>query len=219
MASDVDRFRAEYRAREIGPRYHGWLHFSFTTFGSLAAIAGALSGVRSPKAWELGLVPVFFLFANFAEYMGHKGPMHHKRRGLELIFTRHTLMHHHFFTEDRMECESSRDFQIMLFPPVLLIFFLGVVAAPIGAALFFIAGQNAGLLFIATSMGYFLSYEWMHFAWHLPPESFVGRLPPVRFLRRHHAAHHDLAKMGKWNFNITFPIFDLLLGTYWRPAA
>jgi hypothetical protein len=33
-------YRAEYRARHIGPHYVGGLHFAFTTLGCLAIIAG-----------------------------------------------------------------------------------------------------------------------------------------------------------------------------------
>ena len=41
---------------------------------------------------------------------------------------------------------------------------------------------------------------------------------PVATLRRHHAAHHDPARMTRWNFNITFPIADAIVGTTFRPA-
>lgn len=219
LAASVATFREEYRRAEIPVRYRGWVHFAFTTGASLGAIIFSLWRVHAPAAWELALVPLYFVLANAAEYFGHKGPMHHPRAGLRKVFERHTLMHHHFFTEDAMACESARDFQIMLFPPVLLLFFLGGIAAPIGAALFLAVSANAGWLFVATGMGYFLLYEWLHFCYHLPSGSAVGRLALVRALRRHHAAHHDLAKMARFNFNITFPIFDAILGTTFRPPA
>ena len=41
----------------------------------------------------------------------------------------------------------------------------------------------------------------------------------MQTLRRHHTRHHDLALMGRWNFNITFPIADWLFGTYYRDDA
>jgi hypothetical protein len=105
---------------------------------------------------------------------------------------------------------------MVLFPPVMLLFFLGGLALPIGLALFAVFNANVGWLFAATAVGYFLSYEWLHFAYHQPPDSFIGRLPFVPRLRRHHAAHHDQRLMQRWNFNITFPIADGLLGTTWR---
>lgn len=221
---DLDRegpcatYRAEFR-QTIGPRYVGWAHFAFTTLACLGVIGFASSRVHQPSWLELLVVPAGFLIANLAEYLGHKGPMHHPRRGLRLIHTRHTVQHHHFFTRQAMACESPRDFKIMLFPPALLLFFFGGIAAPLGLLFFLVISPNAGWLFAATGVGYYLTYEWLHFAYHLPESSFVGRLRVVRVLRAHHAAHHDLALMGRYNFNITFPIFDAVFGTTFKEQA
>ncbi len=213
------RFRAEYRVRKIGRWYSGWLHFAFTTFGSLAVIAFAVSRVRQPNWKELLVLPIGFLVANAAEYFGHKGPMHRLRPYLGIIFRRHSLEHHHFFTGDAMSYESSRDFKMVLFPPVMLLFFLGGMAAPIALILYLLFSPNAAWLFVAIGIGYYLTYEWLHFAYHLPEDTFIGRLAPVRILRRHHRIHHDLGLMTRWNFNITFPICDLLFGTSFRRSA
>lgn len=209
----VQRFRTDYRAAYLPRFYRGWLHFAFTTLGCLAVIGVAISRVHEVRWHQWLAIPLTFLLANAVEYLGHKNAMHKRVRGLSLVFRRHTLQHHHFYTHDAMAAESSRDFHMTLFPPVLLLFFLGAIAGPIAAALFVFVSANAGWLFLANAMGYFLAYEWLHFSYHLPPDSFVGRLWVVRVLRRHHTAHHDQALMGRWNFNITFPICDAILGT------
>lgn len=215
----VARFRTHYRATEQSRLYVGWAHLAFTSAGSLAAIATAIHHVRRPTWAELATVPIGFALANLVEYLGHKGPMHRPKRWLRLLFTRHTQHHHHFFTHDAMAYESSRDFQMVLFPPVMLLFFLGGIAVPLGAACFLLFSPNVGWLWVATAMGYFLSYEWLHFSYHLPRENPIARLPGMAALRRHHEAHHDQSLMGKWNFNITFPIADALFGTKFRPAT
>src|SRR5215472_9603215 len=176
-AADTDKFRAEYRAKSIGPRYSGWLHFAFTTLGSLAVIAFAISRVRQPSWQELLVLPIGFLVSNAAEYFGHRGPMHRLQRYLGVIFRRHSVEHHHFFTHDRMSYESSRDFKMVLFPPVMLLFFLGGLAAPLAALLFWCVSVNAGWLFVVVAMGYFLTYEALHFAYPLHPDTWIGRLP------------------------------------------
>jgi hypothetical protein len=211
-SDDVAAFRTEYRAK-IGARYHGWLHFATTTVGSLAAIAVAIWHVHAPSAGELAAVPVFFVVANLGEYFGHRGPMHHRRRGLGLVFQRHTLEHHRFYTHETMAADSPRDFQMVLFPPVMLVFFLGAIATPIGLLLGFLGTPNLGWLFGATAISYFLTYEWLHFAYHQPEASWIGRNGLVRGLRRHHQLHHDPTRMTAVNFNITFPIADRLFGT------
>jgi len=213
VPTDVAEFRERYRA-SIGPRYRGWLHFATTTIGSLAAIGFAISRVHAPSALELAAIPVFFLFANIAEYFGHRGPMHHRRRGLSIVFQRHTLEHHQFYRHDAMAAESPRDYKMVLFPPIMFVFFLGAIAAPIGLVLGLVGTPNLGWLFAATGISYFLTYEWLHFAYHQPESSWVGRNALVSRLRRNHQIHHDLARMTRVNFNVTFPIADRLFGTH-----
>jgi len=208
----VATFRDEYRRTELGPHYTGWGHFAFTSLGSLAAIGFAISRVRGIHGWEWLVVPLTFLFANFAEYFGHKGPMHHLRPGLRLLFQRHTQQHHRFFTADHMECTRTTDFKMILFPPVMLVFFLGGIATPVGLIVYYLLSPNAGWLFAATAVGYFLTYEWLHFAYHQPTQGLWAAIPGLARLRRHHQLHHDPLRMDR-NFNITFPIADALLGT------
>ncbi|HWN66276.1 MAG TPA: sterol desaturase family protein [Haliangium sp.] len=215
----VQRFREEYRAEHIGPRYRGWAHFAFTSLGSLAIIAISIAMIRELRVIELVTVPAAFLFANLAEYLGHRGPMHHRRRGLGLIHRRHTLQHHRFYTREAMLCESTRDFQMILFPPVMLLFFLGGVATPVALLLYWLSTANVALLFTATAMGYFLTYEVLHLGYHLGDRSWLGRLPFMAHLRRHHMLHHDPALMTVCNFNITFPICDRIFGTSHRGAS
>jgi hypothetical protein len=218
-ADAAQRYRETFRAERIGPGYRGWLHFAFTTVVALGVIGWSAAQVAGATWLHWLTVPAAFVFANFAEYFGHRGPMHHRARYREILFRRHTQEHHRFFTQAAMACESPRDFKIMLFPPSLLVFFLGLLAAPIGALLFVVAHPNVGYLFVATAVGYYLTYEWLHFAYHLPPDSLVGRIGVVRVLRRHHATHHDPALMQRYNFNITFPIADWLMGTTYRSDA
>jgi sterol desaturase/sphingolipid hydroxylase (fatty acid hydroxylase superfamily) len=96
----------------------------------------------------------------------------------------------------------------------MLFFFLGALATPLGALFYFLLSPNTGWLFAATAVGYFLTYEWLHLAYHVPESSFAGRLPGMKTLRRLHTAHHQPDEMLRCNFNITFPICDWLFGTY-----
>jgi len=205
-------FRERLRAT-WSPRYSGPLHAAFTACFGAAVFAGALARVHSPTAGQLAIVPLTFLYANFVEWLAHKGPMHHRTRGLALVHRRHTLEHHRFFTLRAMAFDSSRDVKMVLFPPLLILFFFGLFAAPLGLLLARFFSANTACLFVATAMGYFLSYELLHFSYHLPPDTWMGRARLVRALRRHHALHHDPTRMTEGNFNITFPICDALFGT------
>lgn len=219
VPASTAKFREEFRAERIGRGYRGWLHFFTTTIGSLVAIVFAASRVHDVMAAEWLVIPVGFVVANLGEYLGHRYPMHHKKRGMGILFRRHTLEHHRFFTHRATAFESSRDFKITLFPPVMLIFFLGLMAAPIAGVVYALTTANAGWLFVVVAVGYFLTYEWLHFSYHVAPDSWWGRLPFMKALRNHHTLHHDPKLMATKNFNITFPIGDLLFGTYYRPPS
>ena len=219
MAAELEADRQALRERLIGKHYLGWAHFAFTTLGCLFAIAFALSRLAHLRPAQWLIVPAAFLIANLAEYLGHKGPMHHRRRGLGLVFRRHTLEHHRFFTHQAMAYQHSRDFKLVLFPPVMLLFFLGGIATPIGAAFFILFGANVGWLFVATATGYFLLYEWLHFSYHLPHAHPIAQLPLVVRLRAHHTVHHDPSRMARYHFNISFPICDRLFGTCAPPDS
>ncbi len=213
----VAEFRARYQATQIGPRYQGWLHFWFTVVVSSTVVAIALTRVHAVTWAELATVPATFLFANAVEWFGHRFVMHRPRPGLGLIYRRHTVEHHHYYTNEAMAADSPRDFKMVLFPPVMLLFFFGLFAAPPGLVLAHFLSANIAYLYVATAFSYFISYEVLHFSYHLDPQSRVGRLGMLAALRRHHQQHHDLSLMGRWNYNITFPICDRLFGTYYSP--
>ena len=215
----VKTFREAYRQKHVGPRYSGRAHFAFTSVGALAAIGFSLSRLDAVRPLEWLTVPAVFLLGNVVEFLGHRGPMHHRRRGLGLLFQRHTEQHHRFFTHEALAYESSRDVKMVLFPPVLLLFFLGAIATPLAALCFALVSPNVGWLFAASAVGYYVTYEWLHFCHHLPPEHPVARLPVMARLRQHHQTHHDPSKMQRYNFNITVPLADWLFGTAWRPEA
>lgn len=216
IPDDVRAFRAEYRKAKIGARYRGELHAAFTFTGSLVVLVLSAGRVVGPSLTELAVVPITLVVANFVEYFGHRGPMHKRRPGLGLLFKRHTLEHHHFFTHAAMAYESHRDVKMVLFPPVMLLFFLGGVAAPLAWALFTFASANSAWLFVVSAVGYFATYEICHFAHHLDEERFPGKLGFLRAIRRHHRLHHDKRAMTSKNFNVTIPLADLVMGTYAR---
>jgi hypothetical protein len=219
LPPDLAEFRDRYRATVVGPHYNGFAHLAFVVGVSLAVIAVALSFVREPMWFDWPFIPGIFLAANVVEFLGHRGPMHHRVRGMGLMFHRHTHEHHQFFTDDWMTCRSQRDFKIVLFPPVMLLFYLGIVALPFGLLFFFLGVRNICCFYVATATFYFMSYEVLHFTYHLDEKTWVARLPLIRFLRRHHQVHHRTELMTRYNFNINWPFADFLFGTVYQPAA
>lgn len=214
--SQTAAYREHYRAEQIPPGYSGRLHFTL--------ILGLVGLVLAVGAWQLEAVrplqwlavPLTFFYANLAEYLGHRFVMHRRRPGLGLIYERHTLQHHRFFTDTAMEYDSSRDFRAVLFPPLLMVFFAAAFAVPAGVLLAWLFSSNVAWLFVMTALGYYGSYEILHFAYHQREGSRILALPGVQRLRRLHLDHHNPARMQHANFNITWPICDWLFGTRTR---
>jgi hypothetical protein len=218
MSSSTQQYRAAYRIRHIGKHYNGWLHLAFTVSMASLLFGACIVQLHRVTLLEWLAVPLTFLYVNFAEYLGHRGIMHRRRPGFGLVYERHACQHHIFFTHEHMEFDGTRDFKVVLFPPVLVTFFLLVFGSPVVLLLGWLTTSNVAYLFGATAVAYFLNYELLHFAYHLPPGHPVARLPGMRTLRRLHTAHHDQALMNKHNFNITYPVADWLLGTLKRAA-
>ncbi|MCA9093841.1 MAG: hypothetical protein KDA68_10165 [Planctomycetaceae bacterium] len=216
MPPRLTEFRRKYRSNVIGPMYNGYAHLAFVVTGSTLVMVAAALQIRNPHWTDWICIPVTFIVANFVEYFGHRGPMHHYFKQFGLMFHRHTNEHHQFFTENWMTCRSQRDFKIVLFPPIMLFFYLGIIAAPMGLFLYYMHGWNFAMIYVITAMFYFMSYEVMHFFYHLDDDLWVSKLPILRVLRAHHRTHHKLEIMSKYNFNITWPIADFVMGTIYR---
>lgn len=177
----------------------------------LGASAWLMEGVR-PVEWLT--IPITLLLGFGFEWRVHRSVLHEKQPLLGLLYVRHELHHHVIYTYDDMTMRSNREWRLVLMPAyaIVLVF---VMMAPIVAALWRFVTPNVALLHLATSMLFFLAYEWMHLAYHLPPEHPIGRLGIVRRLRELHRRHHDPRLMKRWNFNVTVPVFDWIHGTIW----
>ncbi len=215
----VEQARAEYRERYISQHYSGPLHLATTVSVSLliALLSAMMLEKISPLEWLT--IPLTFLYANLSEYLAHRRPMHNKTRFLGPTFTRHTIEHHSFFTHEAATYDTTQDFKAILFPPFMLLVFNGCFAFPMGALLYFSISPNVSFLFVLTAILYFLNYELLHFSYHMDPQSWVGRLPFMVRLRRHHLRHHDMRLMTRYNFNITYPICDYLFGTIYKDSG
>ena len=210
------RFREDYRDREIPLRYDGRLHLAFTFGAGSLAFALCLLQLHAVRPLEWLAVPLAWLYANLAEYLGHRFPMHRPFRRLGLLYRRHAGQHHRFFSHEAMPLDDLRDLRAVLFPPVLVVFFFGVFGTPLALALAWLFSANVAWLAAATAVFYFMNYELLHLAYHLPDTHPLARLGLVRRLAWLHRTHHDPRRMAHANFNISYPLCDRVFGTLRR---
>ncbi|MBY6205105.1 sterol desaturase family protein [Halomonas denitrificans] len=206
-------YRPEYCARYLPPGYSGLRHMLFIAVFCIGGMTAGIVMLDAVEPREWLAVPLTFLYANLAEYLGHRFVMHRRRRGLGLIHERHTVQHHRYFTAEEMDMDGLTDLRAILFPPSLLVFFFGAFALPAGLLLTWLLSANVAWLFVVTALGYYFSYEVLHLAYHLPGDSRVFRVPGLRRLQRLHRTHHDPTVMAHGNFNITWPICDWVFRT------
>lgn len=206
-------YREQYRCKLVPEGYSGRLHFSVILGFVVVVLAVGAFRLGDVQPLEWLAVPLTFLYANLAEYLGHRFVMHRRRPGLGMIYERHALQHHRFFTDQAMQYDSSDDFRAVLFPPMLMVFFAVTFALPAGLLLTWLFSANVAWLFVMTAIGYYGCYEILHFAYHQHEDSWIMRLPGVKRMRQLHLTHHDPAIMQRGNFNITWPICDVLFGT------
>jgi sterol desaturase/sphingolipid hydroxylase (fatty acid hydroxylase superfamily) len=134
---------------------------------------------------------------SFGEYLLHRFVMH-ERRGRGLASREH-LRHH-----------AERD-------SILELWYLawsGVVI--VGGLLALVAALAIGPTGVAVGAGWVAAYgfyDWLHYRAHRRPI----RHPYERWLRRHHFHHHFGHPLA--NHGVTSPFWDLVFGTYERPAG
>lgn len=207
------KFRAEYRKR-TGDWYNGYLH-AFLIFGpgALSLVIYTLN-LENVLWWEWLVIPVVFFGGQWVEYYIHRFMGHQPSKSpfWRLIYVRHTLMHHQFFTADETRFASHRDWRVTLFPPFTLAIFTLMLVPPALIAGFYISA-NVGWLIITTGVGNYLFYELLHFLCHIDDNWFVRHCPIVNTARRHHTAHHDTSIMMERNMGVVFPFWDWVYGT------
>ena len=213
MTERQRKYRENYRERVAG-WYNGWLHIVLIYIDRLHR---ALRLSREPPGFALvgishraGRVPV----RQFLRMGVHRYVMHRPSNisAFRAVYSRHTLMHHQFFTEQEMRFADHHDWRVTFFPPYALVVFTFMSIPPaIVAGL--VVSPNVGWLLITTTTSMYLIYEFMHFCCHVEENWFVRTMPFVNTIRRHHTAHHNQSIMMERNMNLTFPIMDCLMGT------
>lgn len=203
--------REQFFAR-IPSKYSGYVHWISINIFGVGVIGGCMTILEAPQWWEWLFIPGFFVFSNGFEWWIHRGPMHHPTRGLRILYRRHTLEHHVIFTDETMGLRNARELFFVLFPPGFLPAIL-VVNLPVPLLLGLFVSRNLAALFYLSVLAYYLVYEWFHFLHHVPADTWIGRRTVVAWCRQHHTRHHELARMSHGNFNVSFPLWDWLLGT------
>ncbi len=213
-----DYFRTDFIEKDGASRFMGIKNgttYMIIVFSMLTVIPLALVLLISRFYWYFILLcPVYFLICNAFEYVLHRYPMHEKMKGLGFLYE-HLTVHHSFFYNDTYYYEQPRDY-MAVFLPLLYFSFITLVFSMASLTVYAVAGLDNALFFAVVAYTYYLMYEVMHFSYHAKTGGFFKSIPWVEKSARLHLYHHRIDLMNKYNFNITFPIFDRLFNTIYK---
>jgi hypothetical protein len=194
------------------PGYSPIRHLALTVGSGLAVLALAIWGIDRLMPLEWLIVPLVFVLSNAVEWRAHKGLLHRRRRPLEALYDQHTPNHHVAFRYDTMGVHDWKELELVLIPP-FAVGLITLLVSPIALAVGWLISPNAGWLVLVSAALYVVVYELTHLSYHLPSSHPLGRTQLVTWLREHHRRHHDPRLMQRWNFNVTFPLWDVVRGT------
>lgn len=132
----------------------------------------------------------------FLEYVIHRW-LGHDRRFRGNAFGEEHLRHH---VEGNYFAPTRKKLQV------------AAVAALVTGVPAFLLGGAIGVAAVAGFLVAYGGYEWLHRREH----THAGIGPYGRWARRHHFHHHFVD--GRVNHGVTSPLWDLVFGTYRRPA-
>jgi hypothetical protein len=207
--STVEAFREEFRAT-VPAGYSGVRHGIAILAIGIIAIAVCVAFMQSPlRWWDYAMIPPVVLGWNLVEWYVHLKVLHRPGKGkvARILYNRHTLTHHRFYTHEYATLRDTRDLSIVFFPVFALPAIIAIACIPaLGAG--FLISRNAGLMIVLSTVTMYLLFELFHLCAHLPENTWVGKIPVVNSMSRHHRAHHDHALMMTTNMNFTLPVAD-----------
>lgn len=210
----------EYRLlydRERRPKYYmPSVHLGFNLGLLLTVLVGCLYFISEWSFLFVAVAVGVFLFGNVAVYFIHRYPLHKRLKIWSFPFDSHTVEHHRYFTSENITYRNALDFYAIFFPSFVVAFYVALISPLFYLTSSYILGRDGALFFTGASAGYFLLYEFFHWASHLPKDHFLMKSSWISMMREHHRIHHNQKLMHKYNFTIVYPLMDIIMGTRFK---
>ncbi len=213
---EVEKFREEFRKNKIPKWYIPEFHLGTNIIIILTIFTICLMNIKNPTWSDLSVIPAMLIGGNFFVWAFHKYPLHRPFKLMPQAFKIHTLSHHYFYTNEAIIYRDKKDFIILFFPVHFVLPVNGILFPAIAyfSHQYGLLSLNAAFLLVFMASLYLVLYEVFHFVCHLPEDSKVLRIPFFKNAWKHHRLHHNKKFMGRYNFNIVFPLFDRIFKTY-----
>lgn len=209
-------YRKWIKSNEVKSWYHPYMHIAWN-IGILFLLT--VGNAVMVQEWNLQVAGVYafcLLLGNFTVWALHRYPLHHRYKWHSYSYERHTVMHHRYFTQDFITYEEDMDFFAVFFPMAVITGFALAVQPMFFFGFKYFFGENLAWAFASGTAGYFLLYEFVHWASHLKADHVLMKVPWLRYMRQHHIIHHNPRLMNRYNFDIVMPMMDALTGTMYK---
>jgi len=157
----------------------------------------------------LAVFPAGVIYASFAEWVIHRGPMHRPLFRFDHFFIGHAKVHHRKYQADSTYIVGDRPRNDLTFAwwamPFPVLFHSPYLLA---IAIWVSAPAAVGMLAAFTL--YQSSYECLHYCMHVPSNRWFEQARAFRWINTHHIQHH---RKHNTNLNIVLSVADFLLGT------
>lgn len=191
--------------------YTTWVQLFVPSIVAISIIIYHVFQIEITKYCILLSVALWIVF-NLMEWFIHKYLFHRKTAFFEFFYTSHTKQHHVIFISEDMTIRNIDEIKMVMVAFRALVL-LGLFLTSVYYIVKSIGYINQSHIFISTALFYIFQYEWLHLCYHLP---YIKDLPIIKRLARLHTVHHNTRYMKDWNFNVSLPLWDLILGTYRR---
>src|ERR1041384_7606224 len=140
------------RADPTPADYSPWRHMALTlVLATLLATLGLALATRARGADWLGL-PLFFVIANFIEWMVHRNPMHRPLRP-RIMYRNHAQLHHRAFTDGHMVIAKPVELGLIMMPWYTMLG-LFLVASPVMVIAGVLRGPGLAGVFLLGAVAY-----------------------------------------------------------------
>jgi hypothetical protein len=157
-------------------------------------------------------------FLSLLEWVFHRYFMHRKTRVtalsrfLESTHYRHAVLHHRTYYR-QFDYEPDADGRFISIDPDFV--FTLILAVPF-VSLLYQCSRTLAVVFAVVLLLHHLVWMAAHRQMHVPRRAFFRTWYPYLWLARNHWMHHRYRNV---NYNLVFPLADVLFGTYRAPGA
>ncbi len=178
-------------------------HFAIKLYLVLAAIFYGAAFLIDQEAFisKLWILSLPVLLAPYFEWWAHKYLLHRivdRKKEPKTFSYMQKLHYQHHWEPNNLET---------VFAPISAACFVFFLFAPLA---FLLLGNQGALLFEAGVISYFLFYEWIHLAHHIPSYKAITSLGKI--IRQAHSWHHFKNENYWWG--VTNPLGDQFLQTF-----